>query len=141
LPRLSGLPLFEIAPEQVGSPADHAALYATPRYFRCADALGLGDAAVEAAGVSYRELESGFMLPAEALYRRLGDAGHSVHWIDLSLPADELRLLGDEFGVPRLHTVRAVAPGLIPLSFGHGRLPLAFDTWQRPGGHFIHPFA
>ena len=141
LPRLSELPLVAIEPEQVRSPADHAALYATPRYFRCADALGFSEAAAAEAGASYREIEREFALPVQALYRRLGEAGHPVHWIDLSLPSDELQPLRRWLDEPRLHTVRAVAPGLIPLSFGHGRLPLAFDTWQRPGGHFIHPFA
>lgn len=117
--------------DQARTPADHAALYASAAYFRQADVLW-SDAGRGA--FSFAPLVATFEVRLSVLYRRLASAGHPLHWVDLSLPAAR----AIHAGAP-LVTVRAVAPGLIPLAFGK-LLPLKLDRWRRCPPGAIHPF-
>lgn len=130
LARLQGVPGAPIAPEQVRSPADHGALYATREWFDRADAL-LQD---QEPPLAWRELEAPCADAPAAWYARLRQRGHLVHTVDLSLPEAENFL----DGAP-LYTVRAVAPGLVPLAFGPHQ---AFGMVRAiaPGARFPHPF-
>jgi len=134
LARLEGVPAQVIEPEQVCSPAGHSALYATPQYFRRADALGLGDCAPQG-GLRFERLVPAFRIAMPALYRRLARRGHPVHLVDLSVAQ------ATSLTTNAVHTVRAVAVGLIPLAFGNTAMPRAFDCWQHPGSLALHPFS
>lgn len=119
-----------MSPEDVQLPVDHAALYATPEHFRRADAvlrapagtLRFADAALACAG------------SPSHLHETLRRRGHAVCWIDLSVPEARNALDGRP-----LHTVRTVAPGLVPIAFGQARQPLGMLP-VTPGGEFLHPF-
>lgn len=131
LARLAGVPPQDISPQQVRSPADHAALYATASCFRWADAVLYG-----AEAAAFRDLARTFLGQPSALYRSLQERGHSPLWVDLSLAEAADPMKGE-----RLYTVRALAPGLIPLAFGHGMQPLGMGTRMAEGGRRLHPFS
>ncbi|SFQ11362.1 YcaO-like family protein [Variovorax sp. 770b2] len=131
LARASGVPLQAMAPQDVATPADHAALYATEQYFRRADAV----LHATAAPLPFDEALAAFEASPHVLYTRLAQRGHTPYWVDLS--AEEAR---DAIDGKTIYTVRAVAPGLIPMVFGHGRLPLGMDEWRRTGRFDLHPF-
>lgn len=131
LARASGVPPQAMAPEDVATPADHAALYATAQYFRRADTV----LHTTAPASSFDEALAAFEASPHDLYARLERRGHTPYWVDLS--AEEARCAIDG---KTIHTVRAVAPGLIPMVFGHGRLPLGMDDWRRTGLFDLHPF-
>lgn len=131
LARLAGVPPVPIAPGAVRTPGDHGALYATPDHFRAADALLLTTESVR-----YEAIAESFGLTPDALYTRMAAAGHAPWWVDLSLP-EAAELLE---GAP-LHTVRAVAPGLIPIAFGCKLQPLGMVDAIAEGGRLLHPFS
>jgi ribosomal protein S12 methylthiotransferase accessory factor len=131
LARLSGVPADDIAPADVRRPADHGALYATPAWFRRADRIL---AAPESC--AFGALAASFEVAPEALYAKLAAAGHAPCWVDLSIPAAATVLDGGP-----LYTVRALAPGLIPITFGHGLLPLGMVHTVADGGRLLHPFS
>lgn len=131
LARMEGVPAQPIMPAQVRSAADHAALYATREYFRQADGLLLASASVR-----FADAARGFTADAAGLFEKLRLAGHPVYCVDLSI-ADADTLL---HGGP-VRTVRAVAPGLIPLSFGRTLQPFGMADALAPGGRKIHPFS
>lgn len=131
LARASGVPPQTMAPEDVATPADHAALYATAPYFRRADAV----LHATAAPLSFDEALAAFEASPQELYMRLAERGHTPYWVDLS--AEEAR---EAIDGKTVHTVRALAPGLIPMVFGHGRLPLGMDEWRRTARFDLHPF-
>ena len=132
LARVEGLPEPQIVPEDVRSPMDHAALYATPGFFRNADAVLQGEAGPF---VRFTDVAPTFVETDQALYVRLRMEGHPIHWVDLSA-AEAATILG---GQP-IHTVRVVAPGLIPMAFGYGHQPLGMDSWGQEKGQSVHPF-
>ena len=121
-----------IKPVNVRTPADHRALYATPTYFQQAEGL------LAAAGqpMAYSDAAAAFHGNAAALFRLLGMAGHRVYWTELA-PPDGTPVINGR----AIHTVRALAPGLIPISFGYRREPLGMDAWQQTAPGAIHPFA
>lgn len=131
LARLAGVPPEAIREEDVRRPTEHGALYATPGYFRRADRLLRG-----AECAAYADVADAFSLPREALYAKLQQAGHPLHWVDLSGEAPRVMLEGQP-----LHTVRVLAPGLIPIAFGHRRLPLGMVREYASGCEAVHPFA
>lgn len=131
LARLAGVPAEAIREEDVRRPAEHGALYATSGYFHRADRL-LRDGEC----VAYAEVAASFSLPREALYANLQQAGHPLHWVDLSGKAPRVMLEGQP-----LHTVRVLAPGLIPIAFGYRRLPLGMVREYAAGCEAVHPFA
>lgn len=130
LARLEGVPGVAITPQQVQSPADHGALYATQEHFRDADAL-LNTC--ESRG--FAQFSAALPARGSQLYAALRERGHSVFWVDLTVP-EAASLV---HGMP-LHTVRALAPGLVPLAFGYGRQPLGMLGAIAPGGRRLHPF-
>lgn len=132
LARIDGVPEVEIAPAAVRGPADHGALYATRAHFRDADAVLAPDAGETR---SFDEVAMALPRDAGELYALLHERGHPVCWVDLTVPA--AANLVD--GLP-LHTVRALAPGLVPMAFGHGLLPLGMLDSIHPGGRRVHPF-
>lgn len=131
LARLEGLPPENIAPEQVRSPADHGALFATRECFDRADAL------LHAGGVRlpFAELASACRIGPAALYAGLRRQGRALRWVDLSLPE-----AGNFLGGAPLYTVRALAAGLVPMAFGLHRQPFGMAP-VAPGGRFPHPFS
>lgn len=131
LARLAGVPPQAMTPGQVRDAADHAALYATRAHFRDADTLLLA-----ASSVRYEAVAPTFALSPNTLYARLAGAGHAPWWVDLSLPEAANALAGAP-----LYTVRALAPGLIPIAFGHGVQPLGMAHPLSDGGRLLHPFA
>ena len=132
LARVEGLPEPQIVAEDVRSPMDHAALYATPGFFRNADAV-----LREETGrlIRFADVATTFVETDQALYARLRSEGHPIHWVDLSA-AEAATILDGQ----AIHTVRAVAPGLIPMAFGYGHQPLGMDSWGQQKGRSIHPF-
>lgn len=131
LARLAGVSKTSMLPEHVRTPADHASLYATPAFFRSADAVlwGIGGHR------SYDAIASAFESDASSLYDLLHRLGHPVYGVDLSLK-EACNILD---GGP-VHTARAVAPGLIPVSFGYGMLPLGMLSSCALPEMEIHPF-
>ncbi|WP_167772982.1 YcaO-like family protein [Ramlibacter humi] len=130
--RLEGVPEVPIAPVQVRGPADHGALYATRAHFRDADALlaaGLGN------GVAFSKVAATLSRDVAELQQRLRMRGHSLCWMDLTVPHAVSLIEGIA-----LHTVRVVAPGLVPMAFGHGLLPLGMLENIEAGGGRVHPF-
>ena len=130
LARLQGVPAVTIPPESALTPADHGALYATAGYFRQADRLWqTGDTR------TFDQAQAAFAMSADSLYENLARAGHQPFWVDLS--TEEARGCIDG---KTIHTVRAVAPGLIPMVFGHGRLPLGMEQPLHAEMPAVHPF-
>lgn len=115
---------------QVVVPIDHADLFAQRAAYRRADAL-LACRRSEPFGAATT------LFPAsEMTLRQLAEAtGRAAYRIDLTRPDTPLTLAGKP-----LHTVRVVAPGLIPITFGYRRLPLGMvDVYDRRA-LFPHPF-
>jgi ribosomal protein S12 methylthiotransferase accessory factor len=134
----------EMMPKDVRTPADHGALYSQPKYFRSADRLATFD--------------------AKTPLRAVG-VGCPRNWQSLCdfLAARRMPLLKFHLGAasrkygsaatPILHVMRAIVPGLTPISFGYGNEPLAtspFTGLASPRGHrpsvkarplFPHPFS
>lgn len=120
-----------LPPTAIESPADHASLYATPAYFRNADALL---ACVRKS--TYQEACMRFCTEPSAFYSALRTCGQELWSMDMTVPQAPRDRTGQT-----LHTVRAVAPGLLPLCFGTGRLPLGMGNWHKDTLRFVHPFA
>jgi len=132
LARLDGVPPVDIDPVQVRTPADHAALYATQSYFRQADAI----CRRSAEEIGYPAARASFISDWGTLRSQLAAAGHPVYWTELCPPGG-----APTVGSAAIHTARALAPGLIPMSFGHGRQPAGMDQCGRTGLDLTHPFA
>lgn len=120
-----------MAPDDVQLPVDHAALYATPKYFRRADAVLRAPAGT----VRFADAALACAPSASHLQELLHRRGHPACWIDLSVPQACNALDGSP-----LYTVRAVAPGLVPIGFGQARQPLGMLP-VAPGGDVLHPFS
>lgn len=133
LARLEGVPYEPIEATDVKSPRDHAALYATPTWFRRADRLLRPEAP---AICGYLEAAAGFTRTPGQLYDALERGGLRPWWIELSPP--EARVAFDGRTV---HTVRAVVPHLIPISFGYRRQPAGMDVWQCTDVDAVHPYS
>jgi ribosomal protein S12 methylthiotransferase accessory factor len=130
LARIDGAPTQAIDATQVRSPADHAALYATRESFHTADRLLLARDSV-----GFGDVAPGFAVDATGLYGKLRRAGHPVYCVDLSIADADTIFHGP------IRTVRAVAPGLIPMAFGVGLQPLGMIDVVADGAHDIHPFS
>jgi ribosomal protein S12 methylthiotransferase accessory factor len=114
----------KIEPRQVNSPSDHSDLYAQRRYFRRADFLAAGSHTAtlgkEGAPRSFKELLD-----------RLQKKNLRLITVDLT----------PKKGARGRKVVRAIIPGLVPISFGYGLEPLG--TFRGSGRHpvFPHPFS
>ena len=125
-----------ILPAEVTFSSDHGDLYAQPRYFRRADFLGEGPRQPRlprksaAVARTWQELQD-----------RLDEKQLSLIALDLT-PAQRK---------DALIVMRAIIPGLIPISFGFGTEPMATVAQAIPPGarrsplsmrrRFPHPFA
>jgi ribosomal protein S12 methylthiotransferase accessory factor len=118
-------------PSDVYMPADHGLLYAQRRYYRKADHLTLSSSpaiAMPSAGRRPRP-------PFDSLLGWLQRARRSLVWVDLSGKTAPLP------GAPRVHVVRVLIPGMLPVTFGHGAEPLGMlgvDAARIP--RVPHPF-
>lgn len=133
LARLGGVPAETTEAADVRAPADHAALYATPGYFRRADRV-LCPQAYATGG--YREAAAAFACTAGRLYESLDRRGCRPWWVELSPPEAHTSFDGRP-----VHTVRAVVPHLIPMSFGYRRQPIGMDAWQCTDADAVHPYS
>lgn len=127
--RLAGLELTPIRPADVVTPADHSNLYAQRRYYRRADAL---------LRVRERIAFDDALRPAvsmDAALTALASRGAVPLWLDLSLRDAPLTLGGQT-----IVSGRMIAPGLIPIAFGDGTLPLGMIASSSRGARFAHPF-
>ena len=132
LVRLDGSARRQVRPEDVLTPRDHADLYAQPRYFRKADALR-----TKQASANFHRLQSAWLRNADQVIDALRrhDPNREILHVDLSLEHPP----STWDGTP-LRTVRALVPGLVPLVFGHGRMPFGMVTKPASGSRFPHPF-
>jgi thiazole/oxazole-forming peptide maturase SagD family component len=119
-----------IRPAQVVLPKDHAALYAQRRYFQRADFL-----AAPRGNLRLSEIARGKPRHLDALLARLAGGGRRVVQIDVT-PSGAA--LGN--GRIPLHVVRAVVPGLLPISFGFDCEPLGSLRLDYSKPLFPHPF-
>lgn len=121
-----------IQPCDVRTPADHRMLYATPTHFRQADRLwtDVGES------ISYPDTIASFQRNAATLFSHLAAAGHRPYWTELTPPGGLPLIEGRS-----IHTVRALIPGLIPMSFGYCREALGMDNWRQVAPGMVHPFA
>jgi len=131
----------EMKPDWVGVPLDHGQLYAQPRYYRHADFL------VEGGGeVVFAKMGNNAARSWEELLDRF--AGGRMRLITIPMQ------LSEEYGGnDGLHIVRAVVPGLVPMTFGYRQEPAGmervYQVAERVGGRklsygeltkFPHPF-
>jgi ribosomal protein S12 methylthiotransferase accessory factor len=119
-----------IHPKRVRKPEDHSNLYAQPEYFRKGDRLFLTDGQTKLPKTPPKLLPKS----ADNLVARLRGRFGRVFCVDMTIPG-----VHEKFG--NLKTVRAIVPGLIPLTFGYGHLPLGMVRRYHPGCLFPHPFA
>jgi ribosomal protein S12 methylthiotransferase accessory factor len=121
-----------LQPTEVATPKDHGALYTTSYYFRQADEfLKSIDATIP-----WSVADSLFAGSADAFMKTLARKNLDVYWVDLSVT--QASAIAD--GRP-MKTVRVVIPGLIPIAFGHSRLPLGMVVGGCTVANRIHPFA
>jgi len=120
----------KIQARNVAFPHDHSDLYASKRYFKKADALLQCKSEI-----SFEEASLMCSTSYEKLMQKLGAAGLNALWIDLSLQDAPITLAGKP-----ILSGRAFVPGLIPMSFGAARMPLAMDRHHLRAAKFPHPF-
>jgi ribosomal protein S12 methylthiotransferase accessory factor len=122
--RLDMDPPAPIEPRQVSSPSDHSDLYAQRRYFRRADFLAAGDRTTTLSA-------GGAAKSWKALLGRLEEKRLRLITVDLT----------PKKGARGRKVVRAIIPGLVPISFGYGLEPLG--TFRGKARHplFPHPFS
>ena len=118
-----------LRPRDVKKPADHSFLYASPHYFRRADALL---EPVESSSLAKAAARSDIDQPVA---RRLLDAGCEVVVVDITPPGSSI----DQGRTP-VSVLRALVPALLPMSFGFNREPLGSLAAFDPRGRFPHPF-
>jgi len=128
--RLSHPYTGKIQARDVVLPHNHSDLYATKRYFRKADAL-LQCRQKTSFGKARLLCSDSY----EKLMKKLTDAGLDALWIDLSLSDAPVTLAGNP-----IFSGRAFVEGLIPLTFGAARMPLAMDRYKLRAARFPHPF-
>jgi ribosomal protein S12 methylthiotransferase accessory factor len=128
--RLASRTRPKMAPRGVRTPRDHADLHAQRRYFRRADALRGGQPAVD-----FGKAVSGWPQSFDVFRAGLAAHGRNIVVADLSQP----NAPATWDGTP-IVSVRALAPGLIPLGFGAGRMPLGMGAELASGSAFPHPF-
>jgi ribosomal protein S12 methylthiotransferase accessory factor len=128
---LNGHAVTAARPESVDSVEHHFDLYGSPRYFRRADrVLFPTGTAVESA--SRRKLPA---QTAQQIADRLASCGLHPILADITP-----KLCHVDQGRTRLWAVKALVPGLLPMSFGYQREPLGMVSRIHPGSKFPHPF-
>jgi thiazole/oxazole-forming peptide maturase SagD family component len=122
-------PLASISPSEVRHPADHGQLYCQKRYSGRADWFGRARVTV-----TLRQAGAGLAKRYGELMDTLKGKGLGVLAVELT-PARELVLLGRR----PMHVVRALVPGLVPVSFGFGTEPWGMPRLIGALGHGRHP--
>lgn len=115
LSKLSRASATNILPEQVASSEDHGVLYEQPEYFRRADFMIDHSSECDLHEISRPHVQS-----FDQLLLTLNKQGLSLY----SIALDARAYFGCEVGV---HVVRAIIPGLIPISFGYGQEPCGME--------------
>ncbi len=133
LARLQREDIPAMAPSRVRSPADHTWLYAQRPHFRRADFLGAPAGKIRMSAMAPRGPKN-----ARQLYAGIRDLGMRIAWVDITPKRAALAQ-----GRTPLHVVRAIVPGLVPVSFGYDAEPLAMKRAQAAGALreplFPHP--
>lgn len=131
-------------PAAVRTPADHALLYAAPKYFKVADRLAIFDETT-----TLHRVGAGCVGDWQSLCDFLATHGLAILKFQL---ADGVCQTGLR-ATPSLAVTRAIIPGLIPISFGYDTEPLAASPLAMPASPrgrdvtdmtrplFPHPFA
>lgn len=117
---------------QAGTVEHHFGLYGLKRHFRRADRMLFPPRA--ATGTHWPQDLAGDSLAA-LLGRVCAQGLHPVA-VDIT-PGQSLV----DQGRTRLTVVKALVPGLLPVSFGHQREPLGMLRRSHPGSKFPHPFS
>ncbi|MBW8720586.1 MAG: YcaO-like family protein, partial [Polaromonas sp.] len=118
------------APDEVGTTEHHFELYGLKRYFRRADRVLFPD--TPATGARLATLKAG---STQQLVERFAAKG--IHPVIVDITPE--RCFVDQ-GRTRLSVVKALVPGLLPISFGYQREPLGMVPRVHPGSKFPHPF-
>jgi ribosomal protein S12 methylthiotransferase accessory factor len=117
-------------PADVATPEHHFELYGSRRHFHRADAVLFPDA--QASG----ELPPAFAASdLEGLCQRMVAGGLRPVVVDITPPHASI-----DQGRSALVAVKALVPGLLPMSFGHGREPLGMVPRVPAAARFPHPF-
>lgn len=130
--RLGNAPYEKRRPQQVRKAIEHTDLYANKAYFQKADALL---ACQE--NCSYANADERFVSAKDGILAYLQKGG-DYHPIGVDISVDKAPLT---YAKKTIVTVRAIIPGLIPMSFGYGRMPLGMDRHHLSQAHFPHPFS
>ncbi|MEY3202407.1 MAG: hypothetical protein RIR70_1957, partial [Pseudomonadota bacterium] len=131
--RLLGHDIPAIRPAEVRTPEHHTLLYARRAYYRRAEAVLMPPPTLPASALLTSHKDSASSLA------RLTDKMHDLQItpcvVDITPPRCQI-----DQGRIRLHVVKAVVPGLVPIAFGAGLLPLGMVRRSHPGARFPHPF-
>ncbi|AYQ28617.1 MULTISPECIES: YcaO-like family protein [unclassified Polaromonas] len=120
------------APDEVGTTEHHFELYGLKRYFRRADRVLFPEGAPKARPPQLAPLNAG---TTQELVDRFASAGLHPVMVDITP-----KLCFVDQGRTRLSVVKALVPGLLPISFGYQREPLGMVPRVHPGSKFPHPF-
>jgi ribosomal protein S12 methylthiotransferase accessory factor len=118
------------APEEVGTTEHHFELYGLKRYFRRADRVLFPENPATGARLATSKAGS-----TQELVERFAAKG--IHPVIVDITPE---LCFVDQGRTRLSVVKALVPGLLPISFGYQREPLGMVPRVHPGSKFPHPF-
>lgn len=140
--RLQNGPSAYKSPRQVEMPADHGSLYEQNQYYQHANFL-----AVPEREIRFDEIGCDSAMSWDALCQILNSRNTPI----VSIPLEVSPEYGGNGG---LHIVRAIIPGMVPMTFGYGLMPLGvqriYDIAKARTGRtlkeeriplFPHPFA
>src|SRR5450830_1236255 len=130
--RLGNVPYEKLRPQQIRKAIEHTDLYANKAYFHKADAL-----LACRESCTYADADDRFLSEKDGILDYLQRRGDH-HPIGVDISVDNAPLT---FARQTIVTVRAIIPGLIPMSFGYGRMPMGMDRHHLPQAHFPHPFS
>ena len=125
--RIHREPSEPITPEKVRLPEHHALLYANRSYFKRADSVLRSTGTASLSSFQHR-------YPCKSIVERLESGGVPVYATDITPQCASL-----DQGRTSLFAARAVAPGLVPVSFGYGLEPLGLVTRFSKQALFPHP--
>lgn len=129
--RLAGRRSAGLTAKSVRTPWDHADLHALPRHYRRSDPILWGG--------SVEDLErvvEAWPTQFDDVRARLARCGmDATYVVDLTMQETPALWSGG-----KVHTARAIVPGLIPLTFGYRTLPLGMVETIADGAEFPHPF-
>jgi ribosomal protein S12 methylthiotransferase accessory factor len=122
-------------PTHVSTPEDHLALYTNSPYFRKADFLATPSAVLPFSRFGVHATDSW-----TGLLARLKQEGRKLFCFDLTDRRKNELFMANRGKTQRLVVVRAIIPGLVPMSFGYGQEPLGMlaNGWRN--SVFPHPF-